>query len=80
MVQPCTVARGAFIDEPVFSEANIPRNLKDCRTWRVERMIKEQILNWKKHQKFLLAVAMRRELNGEKRYIYVLLLVSFSSW
>ena len=61
-------------------EASIPRKIKDYGIWKLETIIKEQLLNWKKHQKFLLVVAMRRELNGEKRYIsLVLILVSVVS-
>ncbi|KAE8704293.1 hypothetical protein F3Y22_tig00110458pilonHSYRG00448 [Hibiscus syriacus] len=64
------VAPAAFTGERVFAEASIPRNMKDHRIGKRGRMMTGQFMNWRKHQKFLLVVDMRRELNGETRYRY----------
>lgn len=68
MMQPCTAAPDASIEEKASPEQNIQRIIGILM--RPKIMITEVLMNWRRPQKFLLVVAMRRTPIGAKRFSF----------
>lgn len=71
----CIVALDVSTEEKACVERCTLRNIEENLKQKPKRTQTKLLMNWKKHQKFLLTVAMKKTLSGGKRSLSLFIII-----